>query len=89
MGQVPWGRTALRLTGRRSMLSKEETGVSPKIVELAPVGVALEPEEAVARVAALIDGLDVHSATYEADVAALAQIGATIWAMAGRSSSQG
>jgi hypothetical protein len=58
-----------------------QTDVMLKIVELASVGAALEPEEAVARVAALIAGLDMHSATYEADVAALAQIGATIWAM--------
>jgi hypothetical protein len=58
-----------------------QTDVMLKIVEMASVGGVLEPEQAVARVAALIDGLDMHSATYEADVAALAQIGATIWAM--------
>jgi hypothetical protein len=58
-----------------------QTDVMRKIVELASVGAALEPEEAVARVAALIAGLDMHRATYEADVAALAQIGVTIWAM--------
>jgi hypothetical protein len=58
-----------------------QTDVMLKIVEMASVGGVLEPEQAVARVAALIDGLDMHSPTYEADVAALAQIGATIWAM--------
>jgi hypothetical protein len=58
-----------------------QTDVMLKTVGMASVCGALEPEQAVARVAALIDGLDMHSATYEADVAALAQIGATIWAM--------
>jgi hypothetical protein len=61
-----------------------QTDVMLKIVEMAAVGGVLEPEEAIARVAALIDGLDMQSATYEADVSALAKIGATIWAMAGR-----
>lgn len=55
------------------------TDVMIKIVEMAKVGGALPPEEAIALVAAMIDGLDMHSDTYERDMERLVKIGATIW----------
>jgi hypothetical protein len=58
------------------------------IVEPASVGGVLEPEEAVARGTALIDGLDMHSVTYKADVAALATYRPGSVSMAGVSTAQ-
>ncbi len=52
-----------------------------KIVELAKVGGAMPPEEAISHVASLINGLDMQSDTYARDLEALLRIGATIWNM--------
>lgn len=55
------------------------TDVMLKIVEMAKVGGALPPENAIAHVAALIAELDVCSESYERDMERLVKIGATIW----------
>lgn len=59
-----------------------QTDVLLKIVEMAKVGGALPAEEAVALVATMIDGLDMHSEGYERDMARLLTLGATIWDLA-------
>lgn len=56
-----------------------ETTVLIKMVEMAKVGGALPPDEAMSRLAAMAAALDVYSDTYEADLALLVRIGATIW----------
>jgi len=50
-----------------------------QIVAMAKLGDALPPEEAMCMLASMIDKLDMHSASYETDVAALVKVGATIW----------
>ncbi|RYH64496.1 MAG: hypothetical protein EON54_06445 [Alcaligenaceae bacterium] len=61
-----------------------QTNVLMRIVEMAKVGGALSPEEAMSTVSAMIGRLDVHSASYEPDIDALVKIGATIWTLASR-----
>ena len=47
-----------------------------RIIEMAKVGGAMPPDEAVALVATMIDGLDMHADSYEKDVARLLRLGA-------------
>lgn len=56
-----------------------QTDVMLRIIELAGAGGALEPEDAIAKIAALIDRLDAKSLRYEEDILALLAIGATLW----------
>ncbi len=56
-----------------------QTDVVLKIVEMAKVGGALPPENAIAHVAALIAELDVPSDSYERDMERLVKLGATLW----------
>ena len=53
-----------------------------RIIEMAKVGGAMPPDEAVALVATMIDGLDMRADSYEKDVARLLRLGATIWDLA-------
>jgi hypothetical protein len=53
------------------------------IVEMARMGGAASPEDAVSHVATLIDRLDKASPSYENNVSLLLRIGATIWTQAG------
>lgn len=55
------------------------TDVMMRIVEMAKVGGALSPEDAIAHIAAMIDRLDMYSDSYERDMEVLVKIGATIW----------
>ena len=61
-----------------------QTNVLMRIVEMARVGGALSPEEAMSTVSAMISRLDVHRASYESGIDALVRIGATIWSLASR-----
>ena len=49
---------------------------------MAEAGGALPADEAISRIAVLIDRLDVHSENYQIDMEVLLCIGATIWTMA-------
>jgi hypothetical protein len=59
-----------------------QADVMLKIVERAQAGGALPVEEAIAQIARLINLLDPHAVHYEADVALLVKIGATVSATA-------
>lgn len=59
-----------------------QTDVLLRIVEMAKVGGALPPYEAMCVIAAMIDRLDKHGDNYEFDVEALMKTGATIWNLA-------
>lgn len=48
------------------------------IAEGAKLGAGLSPQEAVSTIAGMINGLDVHSGSYEVDVIRLLKLGATI-----------
>lgn len=61
-----------------------QTKAMLKVIEMARIGCALPVDEAMSLIAAMLDGLDVHSDTYERDVDDLMRIGATIWTLAGR-----
>lgn len=56
-----------------------QTDVLIKMVELAKVGGAMQPDEAMAHLAKMATKLDVCSDSYEADLTVLVEIGATIW----------
>lgn len=49
------------------------------MVEQATAGGSPPADEALASLAAVIDGLDMKSETYEADVVALIGVGSTVW----------
>lgn len=59
-----------------------QTDVLMRIVEMAKLGGALPPEEAMSALAAMIDRLDTLSDSYEQDVDALMKVGATVWNLA-------
>lgn len=59
-----------------------QTDVLMRIVEMAKLGGALPPEEAMSVLAAMIDRLDMLSDSYEQDVDALMKVGATVWNLA-------
>ena len=58
-----------------------QTGVMLAIMEMAKAGGAVEPDDALSIVAALIDRQDMARPDYERDVEALVRIGACIWRM--------
>ena len=58
------------------------TDVMLAVVEMAEAGGALPADEAISRIAVLIDRLDVHSENYQIDMEVLLCIGATIWTLA-------
>lgn len=51
------------------------------IIEMARIGGAASPQDAVSHMATMIDRLDKVSLSYEKDVILLLGIGATIWAL--------
>ncbi|MDI1238759.1 MAG: hypothetical protein PSV26_14855 [Polaromonas sp.] len=51
------------------------------IIEMARIGGAASPEDAVSHLATLIDRLDKTSLYYEGEVRLLLSIGATIWTL--------
>lgn len=51
------------------------------IVEMARIGGAASPQDAVSHIATMIDRVDKASLSYEDDVRLLLGIGATIWAL--------
>lgn len=58
-----------------------QTDVMIKILEMARVGGAMDPPEAIAYVSSLIDRLDMHGEGYEQEVRMLLRLGAAIWEM--------
>ncbi|MET3376469.1 hypothetical protein ABIC89_005548 [Variovorax boronicumulans] len=50
-----------------------------QIAAMAKIGGALPPADAMNMLASMIERLDMHSDSYEMDVAALVKVGATIW----------
>lgn len=58
-----------------------QTDVMLKIVEMAQVGSAMAPSDAISNLAILIDRLDMAHPDYENDVAVILGIGACIWNM--------
>lgn len=55
------------------------TDVMLAVVEMANVGGAMRPDDAISHIAALIDRLDPLGDSYERDVEALLGVGACIW----------
>lgn len=60
-----------------------QSQVMQRIAEMSKVGGALPPGEAISGLAAVIDHLDMYSDTYEADLATLLRVGATLWELGG------
>ena len=61
-----------------------QSHVMQRIADTSAAGGALSPEQALSRLAEVINHLDMYSDTYDADLATLIGIGATLWEFGGR-----
>lgn len=66
---------------RKKLPGMNRTDAVLAIVEMARIGGAVSPQDAVSHIATMIDRLDKVSLSYEDDVRLLLGIGATIWTL--------
>lgn len=67
----------------RTVAPMNQAMIIRKMVEQAKAGCSLPADEALVSLAAVIDGLDMNSDTYEADVVTLIGVGSTVCTLSG------
>lgn len=63
----------------RTVTPMNQAAIVRKMVEQATAGRSPSADEALAKLAEVIDHLDMNSETYDADVVALIGVGSTVW----------